>query len=821
MSPDNYFAIKKLNDAWNKAADSNNILILLGRNRNLDFVESFSENNGLNFLSYRCEDGERFTPLSSIMRFSLVNTPGALGSRVNEYNHLFKKVRRELERKTPAIILIREVQYADILSIRFLSYLSTHPVKKLLLIITYPPDVENQSLKDEIEKLFLGDKADVLLLPETTEEEFRSYLNKEKTKMHSVPVDFQYWDNLLIKMLHNCRKEDIIKKKEDLFQCILENSSEMERKIIFAGSVMGNFFWKGVIQQMGFENENAIKSLIEKNIIKEFRSNHLKREIHGYIFTSADFRDYVYSNMPEDMRIKLHEEIGKIVEKSKYSMPWEKAFTLAHHFTMGKCKDRAIPYLEKSAKKCIELHDYWSSVYYLQNLEEFLNSNDDETKRLEIYKEMANAHMSVGNFDESSLYAGKLKLMGMIKEAKILAKFGNYQKSKMLCMRIIRSGDEYHRMIAYGILGDVERKMGLYKSAINHEKKHIELAEKLENKREMAKGYKYMGNLHLVVGNYENAEKYYLKSLNIFRELRDKHGMASVYNNMGVLNRRRKNLSKALKYYRKGLRLYEFINDYDGVGSIYNNLGLIYKEKGAYLQALESFRKSVEYNLLVGYYDGANYAYSNMCLVYMETGNFKESKLYAEKMIDIAEKSGGVRFKITGHSYLAGIYYFSKRYNKSINEARKAIEFAEKSGEYIDASDAYYYLALSKLRLNDERGCIETSRTAMEKIKKGKKDSLGDFAILRAICNDISLEDAKNYLNMKNEDDRIAFEMTKALIMAKNGKNPDLNPVIEKLKKLHRLSVLADFLEQYSEIAEDTQYMELAESIKKDFQYPE
>ncbi len=819
MSSHDNFAIKKLDAAWKKAVDSGNILILLSRNRNLDFVEGFFKKKGINILSYRCEEGEKYVPLSSIMRFSLVNTPGALGSRVNEYNNFFRKVRGELDRKTPAIVLIREVQYADILSIRFLSYLSANPVKNLLLIISYPPDTETQSLKDEIEKLFLGDRADVLLLPDTSEEEFRSYLNMEKINMLGIPEDFQHWDNLLVKMLHNCRKDDMIKKKEDLFQCILENSSEMERKIIFAGSVMGNFFWRGIIQQMGFGNDNAIKRLIEKNIIKEFRSTSMKMEISGYIFTSAEFRDYVYAHIPVDTRIKLHEEIGKIVEKSKYSMPWEKTFTLAHHFTNGKHKDRAIPYLEKSAKKCIVLHDYWSSVYYLRNLEKFLNSKDDETKRLELYEGMANAHMSAGNFDESSLYAEKLKLMGMLKEAKINGEFGNYQQSRVLCKRIIKSGDEYLQMVAYGILGDVERKMGLYKSAINHEKKHIELAEMMENKREMAKGYKYMGNLHLVLGNYEVAERYYLKSLNIFRELRDKHGMASVYNNMGVLNRRRKNLSKALEYYRKGLKLYEFINDYDGVGSIYNNLGLIYKEKGAYLKALESFRKSVEYNLLVGYYDGANYAYSNMCLVYMETGNFKESKLYAEKMIEIAEKSGGVRFKITGYGYLSGIYYFSKRYDEAIKEAKKAIEFAEKSGEYIDASDAYYYLALSELRLHDEQGCIETSRNAMKKIKD-KKDSLGDFALLRVICNDMHLEDAKNYLNMKNEEDRVAFEMTKALIMAKNGKNPDLNPVIGKLKKQHRLSILVDFIERYSEIAKDMRYMEVVESIKKDFQYP-
>ena len=231
------------------------------------------------------------------------------------------------------------------------------------------------------------------------------------------------------------------------------------------------FSGRGLIQQIGFENDDAIKRLIEGNIIKEFHSTSMKWEISGYIFPSAEFRDYVYAHMPEDTRIKLHKEIGKIVEKSMYSMPWEKTFTLAHHFTKGKHKDRAIPYPEKSAKKCIELHDYCSSVYYLRNLEVFLNSNDDETKRLELYEEMVNAHISAGNFDECSLYTGKLKLMGMLKEAKIHGEFGNYQQLRILCKRTIKSGDKYLRMVAYGILGDVERKMGLYKRAINHEKK--------------------------------------------------------------------------------------------------------------------------------------------------------------------------------------------------------------------------------------------------------------------------------------------------------------------------------------------------------------
>ena len=37
----------------------------------------------------------------------------------------------------------------------FLSYLSANPVKNMLLIIAYLSDAENQTLKDEIEKLFL------------------------------------------------------------------------------------------------------------------------------------------------------------------------------------------------------------------------------------------------------------------------------------------------------------------------------------------------------------------------------------------------------------------------------------------------------------------------------------------------------------------------------------------------------------------------------------------------------------------------------------------------------------------------------------------
>ena len=68
----------------------------------------------------------------------------------------------------------------------------------------------------------------------------------EKINMPSIPENFQHWDNLLGKMLHNCKENEIIKKKEDLFQCILKNAREIEREIIFAGSVMGNFFWKGV-----------------------------------------------------------------------------------------------------------------------------------------------------------------------------------------------------------------------------------------------------------------------------------------------------------------------------------------------------------------------------------------------------------------------------------------------------------------------------------------------------------------------------------------------------------------------------------------------
>ncbi len=819
--------LKKLDEIWKKSLKKGRILVLVGPDGSgkTHLVKDFARNVKANILYYRSEPGEEHMPLVTIRRFASIYFPEVIRGRISA-NSLFERIFEAIKESAPVIVYFRDVNYSDPLSIKFFQHFSLDSQPGVLLVLSYPMG-EEKKLDYELEKIILGENADILevdnLNKEQTEEYLREY-GMEKYAREFYKISKGNISSL--ELLVECHKiGKSVKSVSAGLRCIYRSLSKEEKRIVKAGAVIGNMFPEDLIGDvLGKLNKKAIESLIEKDIIREFLETYRSGIYRGYVFMRRDFKGFVYENINDEERKELHEKVAQAIEKRKVYPEWERIFSLTHHYSMSENMKKTIKYTKRCIEISQETRDYDSSLYYLLLLEKFLNRENDDFTRSWLYYSVMHAAENAGKPEISTEYGDKLNVFANIEKARTYNTVGEYKKAISICNRALKCKDEYLKMIAYEIMADSQRKLGFYREALKTQKKHIEHAERIKNELEIAIGYKNLGNILLSMMNYEEAEQYYWKAMKIFRKLKNTMGIASVYNNLGIIYNDWGKSKKALEYYKKSISLYEKIRNYDGIATAYNNLGTAYENLGDFNNAIEAYRRSIDYNTILGDIDGLNYGYSNMANILTEYGDFRSAWNYAQRELKIAEKIGSIKFRISANITLATICYFTGRYEEGIKYAKKAIRIGSKRKNYFDSADAYYYIAKIHYAQGKEEECVKWAEKALEYYKKmGIEDRASHIYSLLTRCKgEKTMEEMERVVKIYFPDDEYYIWMAKIITLAKKEEEhwAYFDRLIEGLKSVNNLATLVDFLEEYYRITGYEDIKKEAKKIKENSTYP-
>ncbi len=821
--------LERFRKVWEKAQKSGRIAILVGPSGSGKgyLVRKFAEDEGIRLLQYRAEESERNVPLGTIRRFANVNFPRVLLGRYST-DTLFRRIAEEMEKIRPVIVHIKEIHNADHLSLRFLHYLSVHPVPGVLVAVSYPKGMESMELSENLEHLVMNGLADVVIVDDLRRDELEESLRG--TELEGI-VDEIYevsrGNPAMLDLIDLCRRETgtLVKSREEGFRCVWNLLNEFQRNLLKVGSTMGNFFWTSVVRDVlgtvPREDVNRLKSL---GIISEFSSIYRGSEYRGYLFTSSEFRRFCYSMLTDEERRRYHLQVGRAIERKKIYIGWERIFELARHYSIASEPGRAIPYLRECVDISLHYRDHRSAVHHLGELERLLNMRDDPSLRVWTYHNFIRALGKVGRGEDALRYGDKLRSLALLEKAMVRQGMGDYREAISLCAEC-RGSDEFIDMVSYRIEAECLFRLGLYRNAMEVEMRHIEMARELNNDWELAMGYKNIGNVHVSMRNLDDGERYYRMAMKIFRALRDLKGISSIYNNLGIIYSDRGLAKKALEHYRRSLEIEEKLRDYDGMATSYNNIGTAYVTLGDVYEALEAYKKSVDYNILAGNLDGLNYGYGNIASILMELGDFAGSLDYLQKQMEVAEKIGSVKFMIQAHITLANLYYLMRKFEEGIKHAKKAISLAEKHGDIYDAPDAYYYVAKIYYAEGKVELCAKWAERALEMYREiGIENQASHVYGLLVRCHGRKmLEQMERVIDVIFPEDEYELWMARIIVLAREEREhwAYLDRLMDGMKRMHKLASLVDFLEEYYRITGYDIILKEMEDLKKTFVYPE
>ncbi len=134
------------------------------------------------------------------------------------------------------------------------------------------------------------------------------------------------------------------------------------------------------------------------------------------------------------------------------------------------------------------------------------------------------------------------------------------------------------------------QRQGYYSEALEYYLPAIELAEKSQNHRHIAKTHVNVGILYQLTADYPKALGHFKRALEVENRPFERAGML---NNVGIVYKNTGQPDSALFYYHAALKIHIAGNDNAGIAPAYNNIGIVLRDRGEYAAALTQFEQAL------------------------------------------------------------------------------------------------------------------------------------------------------------------------------------------------------------------------------------
>lgn len=166
--------------------------------------------------------------------------------------------------------------------------------------------------------------------------------------------------------------------------------------------------------------------------------------------------------------------------------------------------------------------------------------------------------------------------------------------------------------------------------------------------------------------------------------------------NKGYMAFHSEDYRKAISYYRKAIQLDPKHTD------AMDNCGIAYRRLGNLDSAAYFYKESIKIN------PKAMIAHGNLAIVYSDQGKLEDAIKEYEEISKYNPNDPEAPYGI------AGIFLQAQQYDKALTAAKKSAELFEKyAPQYV--GDAYYYVGLSYMYLNDKKNAKEWIQKAKQK----------------------------------------------------------------------------------------------------------
>ena len=326
--------------------------------------------------------------------------------RKSKLRHAIQTVFSALVRRTPTIICLEDLHWADPSSLELLRFIlldSSYP--SLFLCMFRPPfklltSQELTVLGESYREIRLHD----LLAPEACN------MIKSLLKTETVPLELQHYIeekvegnpfyleevvNALIDLKKLIREDggwsltedfaeaDVSPSIQGVIASRLDLLEREEKRILQEASVIGRVFLYMILKRITDLKDHIDSCLGGLEGLDFIRMKSLQPDPE-YMFKHAMTQEAVYNGLLKKERQAIHEQIGLVMEQLFHDRLSEHCESLAFHFKRGQSTVKAINYLIKSGEKSIRKYSVEESQKYFEEAFELLSDTPNKSQDLEI-----------------------------------------------------------------------------------------------------------------------------------------------------------------------------------------------------------------------------------------------------------------------------------------------------------------------------------------------------------------------------------------------------------------------------------------------------
>jgi DNA-binding SARP family transcriptional activator len=656
-----------------------------------------------------------------------------------------------LSRQCPLILFIDDLHWADQATLTLLQYLARHVTRgRILLIGAYRTEDLNEpltntmrSLKQEgllsritLRRLTLGEVVTLIREMagmESGGERFsrRLYQETEGNPFFIFEVirslfeegilyrDEHGWSTDLKDFVTNYAQLPIPPSMREVIQARLNRLDEVSHQVLETAAVFRQQFYFVTVKRACDKSEDealdAFDRLLRAQLIKEVEVG-----IKGssYDFNHDKVREVAYQQMSGARRQQVHRRVGEALEIEYRNRLDEVVSRLAHHFTAGGDREKALEYTIRAGDRARELYANEEAIAYYQRALELAESEEELAT---IYGGLGDVYALVGKHHQAiESYKAVLTSKSVLDSAderldkrrlaEIHRKMGRvYERNgeRDLALehfgtgrRILGSDGPSLEMVRLDSgVAFLSIRQGQYEEAIRLCQQSLEMLEKLpenaDSRKERARIYNNLGSIYLNWNDYPRATEHFEKSLAIRIENGDTHGTAVLYNNLGVAYERQGNYDKAFEYHRQSFELEKGIGDIYGLAISHTNLGLILCRGEDYPQALDHLEEAAGICRDIKCEWLLPETYRVMAEVRLALGDVTEALEYGHASLEMAYKTGDKVFEGVAHRVLGKIMALGhQQWEEGERHFSKSIDILKALGNEHELGKSYYECGL-------------------------------------------------------------------------------------------------------------------------------
>jgi serine phosphatase RsbU (regulator of sigma subunit)/Tfp pilus assembly protein PilF len=325
----------------------------------------------------------------------------------------------------------------------------------------------------------------------------------------------------------------------------------------------------------------------------------------------------------------------------------------------------------------------------IDSLLTLLKKDKADTNKINHFDQLCWEYQNIGSYDTAMLYANS-----------------GLQLAQQL-------NNKKEIVNAYNNIGVVYRNKGNYSNAIDNYFKSLEIAEDIKNDKQIAAVSGNIGVVYAMQKKYPQALDYFSKALKKSEEQGNKSGIARFLANLGVVYSLQQDNAKALNYYLRALKMNEELGEKNAIENQLGNIGAIYCAQKKYSLALAFYVKALKMSEEMENKKGVVAQLSNIAGVYSATKKYVEAEKYLLQSMSISDSIGVLDLQMEVRLHLSETYEKTGRLDKALEMYKKAM----------DIKDTLYNQDKNEEIIRHEMNYEFSKKEAIETIEKKKQYS--------------------------------------------------------------------------------------------------